>query len=401
LPIREEKNVRYPLILTSLLMVSGQNGMALDSTSFRAATDVTAEVRQLTLDDYQVISAGPDAEGLLFDAQEDVGLPDGVAIDALAVAGSNILFSTDVGYSYGGTDYADEDVAAYNPGTDSLSLHFDGSAAGIPTEADVDAVTFAVDDVFPAGAILFSLDVGAVLPGVGFVDDDDVCSYSGGVFAVVLEPNGTLGVPVAADLDALHWDGSVFYISFDITTTVDGDSGDDEDVFTYDADTGTSAKLSAFNIAAVADLSALDEPLDTDGDWLTDIEESTGMDDPASAIAGSGVPIDPAGNITDPTDADSDEDGASDGNEALAGTGPNNSNSVFRIEALDVSDTTVTLLWSSVPGKDYRVERIDSISPPGVPVVAVPSIPAFPSTTTKIVEPTPAGHWYYRVYINP
>ena len=57
--------MRYPLILTSLLMVSGQNGMALDSSSFRAATDVTAEVRQLTLDDYQVISAGPDAEGLL------------------------------------------------------------------------------------------------------------------------------------------------------------------------------------------------------------------------------------------------------------------------------------------------------------------------------------------------
>ncbi|WP_394970229.1 gliding motility-associated C-terminal domain-containing protein [uncultured Croceitalea sp.] len=55
---------------------------------------------------------------------------------------------------------------------------------------------------------------------------------------------------------------------------------------------------------------------DCDNDGLTNDEETTGVDDPAT-------PANPNGNITDPDLADTDGDGISDGQEALDGTDPN------------------------------------------------------------------------------
>jgi len=57
---------------------------------------------------------------------------------------------------------------------------------------------------------------------------------------------------------------------------------------------------------------------DCDGDGLTNAEETTGIDDPAT-------PADPNGNTTDPNVADTDGDEISDGQEALDGTDPNDS----------------------------------------------------------------------------
>jgi len=54
---------------------------------------------------------------------------------------------------------------------------------------------------------------------------------------------------------------------------------------------------------------------DSDNDGLTDCEETTGQDDPST-------PADPGGNTSDPNDADSDDDGLDDGEEANKGTDP-------------------------------------------------------------------------------
>ncbi|QCE40326.1 gliding motility-associated C-terminal domain-containing protein [Psychroserpens sp. NJDZ02] len=62
----------------------------------------------------------------------------------------------------------------------------------------------------------------------------------------------------------------------------------------------------------------IDSGADCDNDGLLDVEEITGVDDPAT-------PADPAGNTTDPTDPDTDGDGVTDGQEALDGTDPNDS----------------------------------------------------------------------------
>ena len=56
--------------------------------------------------------------------------------------------------------------------------------------------------------------------------------------------------------------------------------------------------------------------LDCDEDGLTNGEETTGNNDP-------GTPINPNGNITDPTNPDTDGDGVTDGNEADNETNPN------------------------------------------------------------------------------
>ncbi|WP_350292235.1 gliding motility-associated C-terminal domain-containing protein [uncultured Croceitalea sp.] len=57
---------------------------------------------------------------------------------------------------------------------------------------------------------------------------------------------------------------------------------------------------------------------DCDNDGLTNDEETTGVDDPAT-------PADPNGEITNPDNADTDGDTITDGQEALDGTDPNNS----------------------------------------------------------------------------
>ena len=57
--------------------------------------------------------------------------------------------------------------------------------------------------------------------------------------------------------------------------------------------------------------------LDCDGDGLTNGEETTGVDD-------ASTPENPNGNLTDPTNLDTDGDTISDGQEALDGTDPNN-----------------------------------------------------------------------------
>ena len=59
---------------------------------------------------------------------------------------------------------------------------------------------------------------------------------------------------------------------------------------------------------------------DSDNDGLNDGEEVTGVDDPST-------PVNPGGDITDPNDSDSDNDGLSDGEEATEGTDPNDSDS--------------------------------------------------------------------------
>ncbi len=53
---------------------------------------------------------------------------------------------------------------------------------------------------------------------------------------------------------------------------------------------------------------------------------------------------------------DTDADGASNLQEYLAGTDPTDSNSVFRLTAAATANSTVSLTWSAVPGKNYQIQ---------------------------------------------
>lgn len=95
--------------------------------------------------------------------------------------------------------------------------------------------------------------------------------------------------------------------------------------------------------------------LDSDADGLSDQEELTGLDN-ALTFA------DPQGAASDPNDSDSDDDGMSDGHEAIAGTDRNNAASLFKVvDSAAASATNLVLRWSSVSGKLYAIHSTTNL----------------------------------------
>ena len=89
----------------------------------------------------------------------------------------------------------------------------------------------------------------------------------------------------------------------------------------------------------------LDElDLDNDNDGLADLQE----------ISGSGFN---PGTATEVNRADTDGDGVPDGQEAVAGTDPQDPNALFRIIALQQPKTNPTIYWLARQGKTYTIQK--------------------------------------------
>jgi len=114
--------------------------------------------------------------------------------------------------------------------------------------------------------------------------------------------------------------------------------------------------------------------LDSDADGLSDYEEGTGLDNLLTAA-------NPAGHVTGTNSADSDSDGMTDGDEALAGTNPNASDSVFEFLQGQPSGTDLVITWSSVSGRLYHVDLSTNLLAPRLTLtsdlVATPPINAY------------------------
>jgi len=130
--------------------------------------------------------------------------------------------------------------------------------------------------------------------------------------------------------------------------------------------------------------------VDSDNDGLSDFEETTGFNN-VNTVA------DPSGNITLPNNPDSDGDLVSDGDEALAGTDPNNSASSFKFVSSAVSGTSeVTVDWSTVSGRIYHVQyTISALTNPWsdlISFIATSSVSRVTDTNTPgVIER------YYRI----
>jgi hypothetical protein len=100
---------------------------------------------------------------------------------------------------------------------------------------------------------------------------------------------------------------------------------------------------------------------------------------------------------------DWDHDGMKNVAEYLAGTGPTNAASLFKITGLaadGTSGTGLVLRWSSVAGKRYALQTATNLLV-GFDGSAVSNIPATPALNTRTVSVDHARSRYYRVTVEP
>ncbi len=152
--------------------------------------------------------------------------------------------------------------------------------------------------------------------------------------ATPVNPNGNITDPLNVDTDG---DGVT-----DSKEALDGTDPTNPCLF----------KLTSQTVAT----SAAWKAADCDNDGLTNEEEKTGIDDPAT-------PADPNGKITNPLNVDTDGDGVTDSKEALDGTNPNDP-CAFVLASQTVATSTA---WNTADcdgdGESNSVEKTNGTNP--------------------------------------
>jgi len=167
----------------------------------------------------------------------------------------SILVSPKGTVTVDGVKHADEDVLKYDGATCEWSKIFDGTDAGLPASANVDALAVYDGDLY----LSFAAPVKKV-PGLsGTVDDSDVVKYSSGTFSMYFD-GSIYGLTTSAeDVDAIAFDGSgKLIVSTTGAYSVDGlPKGQDEDLLRLNGAVwelyfdGSSENLGPENIAGV------------------------------------------------------------------------------------------------------------------------------------------------------
>lgn len=134
------------------------------------------------------------------------------------------------------------DIVRYNGA--SFSLEFDGSAQNVPAGARIDALSVNGD-----GDLLMSFDTTVSLSGTTAADED-VVAFDGTNFTLVFDGSAQ-GVPVGADLDALHFAAETgrYYMSFDSGGMINGTTFSDEDLLEHNP--GASSWTLAYDGSSV------------------------------------------------------------------------------------------------------------------------------------------------------
>jgi hypothetical protein len=103
---------------------------------------------------------------------------------------------------------------------------------------------------------------------------------------------------------------------------------------------------------------------------------------------------------SDPTVADSDLDGQTDGQEVIAGTSPTDPGSFFSIQSLIAgAEGQIKIAWHSVPGRNYCLQSSETLEESGWTDV-LPAITADEVITSVTVTPPAATtQLFYRVVV--
>jgi hypothetical protein len=200
------------VVFAGLVAISAE---AVERARLVTSVDAATKLNSAPITDQSVVSIRIDGSGIRVTSALDEILPDGVDVDALSILDDGrVVFSTDVSFEIDGFAADDEDLVLNDRGV--LSVVFDGSAAGLPASADIDAVH--VVSLAPL-EILYSLDAPAEVDGVVFADDD-IIRFDGANHTVVRSGASLIGDEmVRADVDALWYDPSrnEFILSLDVS----------------------------------------------------------------------------------------------------------------------------------------------------------------------------------------
>ncbi len=150
-------------------------------------------------------------------------IPDSADVTGYADAGGGVfLFSVDTTISLsGGVVAAPADVVSWNGATHAIL--FDGSARGIPSGVQVDAIGF-------SNGLVLSFDSDVSLPGGITAADEDLVKVIGSTYTIVFD-GSTFGIDRALDVDgAQALVGGGYLVSFDTAGTVGAVTFQDEDI---------------------------------------------------------------------------------------------------------------------------------------------------------------------------
>ncbi|CUS02627.2 protein of unknown function [Candidatus Promineifilum breve] len=139
----------------------------------------------------------------------------------------SVVFSPKKTGTIEGLAYADEDVLEYDGATCEWLMVFDGSAVGLPSSANVDALAIDGSDLY------LSFASPLAVPGIpGSTDDSDVVLYSGGAFSLYFDGSAADLASNGEDIDALAFadDGDLLISTSGAFTVAGLPKGQDEDL---------------------------------------------------------------------------------------------------------------------------------------------------------------------------
>jgi hypothetical protein len=210
-------------LASSLLLMTPSAAIAQSVVA--ASPDVTIQLgaANVVTNDHAV--AADNQLGIV--ALQSLGvIPDSADVTGYADAGSGtFLFSLDTTVSLsGGVVAAPGDVVSWNGA--SYAIHFDGSAAGIPSGVQVDAIGF-------SNGLVLSFDTDVSLPGGITAADEDLVKVIGSSWTLVFDGSAA-GIDRALDIDGAQALASgVHLVSFDTAGTVGAITFQDEDILRY------------------------------------------------------------------------------------------------------------------------------------------------------------------------
>ncbi len=213
-------------------------------------------VNPILVGDLPDVTHFADVDAHSFDADGNDVISLDIAVDLPAVGGGMMFVRDD--------DVVRRQGAAYEK-------IFDGLAAGVPTQADVDAVFVHGSDIF------LSFDISIAVNGQ-IIADEDVARWDGQELTLYTDTSA-LGIDFMNDLDALHFMSTTgaLVASFGTGGSVGGITYADDDLLFYDPATGVWSK--SYDGTAThanwlfADLDAATPAFDTDGDGEVDRED--------------------------------------------------------------------------------------------------------------------------------